>query len=425
MGTGFRWMGLSCPSCGCNGDAKECDIQEVACASMSGCGIDRTSITVTSVNGVTQDGDFYWKSSLGPQVYAVCATGAGDEIQVQFAMQYAVGTGLSNQHLKEKHVLRYWDSNANSFVVYATPSLVEANYSCSGSDTLYIDGDASKDSCTLTWTGTLYDPCCGCNVSGLAGDWIAGEPNWNNVTGEVRNYLDAPFGTLDNTSAEAMVCGWKWDYLYGDMTVESTKGFGQTDVPSVVWSTFPDFDGHTDCYEYSEVSFQNPFGRKWYVCFNGENTGPADCPCKGELILSASCFNYSERIDVCEINCRSEDGMFVVSEFIYDEGLPTEETVDGTISELDSSGYNSVDKLYGFATSSSGGVGYRYLWFGSRGAVFNYRWGWHTTETLVDIGDPINCEFIGYPDTQTCSETINENGDTHFVVSGHICGDKT
>lgn len=64
-----------------------------------------------------------------------------------------------------------------------------------------------------------------------------------------------------------------------------------------------------------------------------------------------------------------------MSNFIFDEGFSTEETPTGPIAELDSFPYTTVDKLYGFPTTSQAGANYRYLWYGSRGASFGFRWG--------------------------------------------------
>ncbi len=429
MGLGFKWMGLKCPSCGCNGVQTDCDLQESPCVGSSGCSVDRTSLALSGsgTTGIVFEQDPTTTAGNGgiENEFLVCCSGITGQVKVRLGDQFDSTNdtyGVSNT----AHRVQFNDGSQKLY--YSDLLNTTPNYSCSGSDTIYLNGNSANTSMTITWTGTQYDPCCGCPVSGYAGDWLGGEPNWSNVTGEVHNYLGSKFGTLSTSSAVAQPCGWQWDYVFDSGGgVESTKGLGYGAASIYkTWQSWGSVGGGTDCYRYSEYNpFTNPFGRTWYICYNGENTDPIDCPCEGQSVAVAQCFNYSEKVDNCSKYCRVEDGKFVVSNFIFDEGFSTEETPTGPIAELDSSSYGSVDKLYGFPTTSQAGANYRYLWYGSRGASFGFRWGWFTTDVLLNVGDPANSTFIAYPAESVCSEDVNAGQPTRFTVTGIECGDRT
>lgn len=416
MGSGFKWMGLKCPSCGCNGTTVDCDVQESSCMSQSGCGIDRTSISFSGLSGVTATQDATTNSG-GSNSYFICTTGITKSVTIFFGTQYKT---------LDKHELSFIETSSNTLKTYKVPNLVTPNYSCSGSDTLYLDGIQTNDSITISWTGSDYDPCCGCNINGYQGDWENGEPNWANVTGEMHNYNGGKFASLDTSSGVARVCSWNWDYILdADGSYEGTRGIGygpDTDF----WQPTADIGGGTDCYTASDYHpITNPFGRTYYICYNGENNQPLPCPCEGQGVAVAQCFEYSNRVDNCDKFCRREEGQFAISNFIFDEGFSTEETPTGPIAELDSFPYTTVDKLYGFPTTSQSGANYRYLWYGSRGAAFGYRWGWFTTDVLLNVGDPANSTFIAYPAESVCSEDVNAGQPTRFTLTGIECGDRT
>lgn len=409
-------MGARCPSCGCNG-IEDCEVKELPCMSHSGCGIDRTSVSFSGLTGITATQEPTWAG--GASGFLICTTGATTQVSISFGTEYASGFG-------DKHILSYQETATNTQKIYYNQI---PNYSCSGTDTLYLNGSSSSsDTCTITWTGSPYNPCCGCVLSGFVGNWEDGHPTWSNVTGEVHNYLGTKFGTLDNTSATEFVCGWTWDYLYdADSTLESTKGkgFGAASIYKT-WQSWSNIGGGTDCYRYTDYHpFTNPSGRTWYICMNGESFEPDDCPCEGQGTASATCFNHSDRsTSTCTMFCRGGAGEFELTFFIIDEGFSTEENTTGSFSEMATFTYPTVDKLYGVATTSASGSNYRYIWFGSGGNANSFKYGWFHTDVLVDVGDPVNCDLIGFPSESVCSETVGSGNPTRLTVSGTKCGEK-
>jgi hypothetical protein len=426
MAKGMKWMGARCPSCGCNG-TEDCEVKELQCMSNSGCGIDRTSVSFSGLTGITASQEPTIGGPSDAFSFLICTTGATSQVAIRFGTEHASGVDSFSVPIS-LHRLSFIDSSTSATKVYRTGSLLPPVYSCSGSDTLYLNGNTSSDSCTITWSGADYNPCCGCLISGFEGNWEDGHPTWSNVTGEVHNYLGTKFGTLDNTSATEFVCGWTWDYLYdADSTLESTKGKG-IGAASIykTWATHSNVGSGTDCYRYTEYHPNtNPFGRTWYICMNGESFEPADCPCEGQGTATATCFDHSDRsTSTCTMFCRDGLGEFELTFFIIDEGLSTEETTVGSFSEMSTVSYPTVAKIYGVATTSSAGSNYRYIWFGSGGSGNSFKYGWFYTDVLIDIGDAASCTLIGLPSESVCSETVGSGNLTRLTVSGTKCGDK-